>query len=162
MQINGLQARVRVENIAVSDGAQQVVDLFAGRQASSSEWNIVGHDLANSQTSCVLTIPATSLDAYFPEGSRVDFVKMDIEGAEAQALYGMRDLLRRSRPLLLIEFHDDSNWEGRHCLLDNDYRLLDLSATSWIESPQDSPRVYQCLAVPRERAAQINSAIRKA
>ena len=157
--INGLQARVHVENMAISDGIQQAVTLFAGRQKSSSEWNIVGHDLANRQTSGVLTIPATSLDAYFPEGSRLDFVKMDIEGAEARALHGMRDILRRTRPLLLIEFHDDTNWESRHHLLNSDFRLLDLSTMRWIDSPHSSPRVYQCLAVPKERADQIYSAL---
>jgi FkbM family methyltransferase len=35
--------------------------------------------------------------------TRVDFVKMDVEGAELRALLGMRSLLRRDRPWLLLE-----------------------------------------------------------
>jgi FkbM family methyltransferase len=36
---------------------------------------------------------------------RVDFVKMDVEGAELNILLGMRELLERDRPSLIIEIH---------------------------------------------------------
>ena len=43
------------------------------------------------------------LDDYkFP---KIDFIKMDIEGAEFGALQGMIELLIRDRPILMIEFH---------------------------------------------------------
>jgi FkbM family methyltransferase len=41
------------------------------------------------------------------EVSRIDFVKIDIEGGELRALEGMRDVLGRDRPLLAIETHPD-------------------------------------------------------
>lgn len=36
---------------------------------------------------------------------RPDIIKIDIEGAEHLALYGAKELLRKQRPLLLIEIH---------------------------------------------------------
>ena len=42
-------------------------------------------------------------DMRFIDG--VDFIKMDIEGAEYGALKGMVELLKRDKPLIIMEFH---------------------------------------------------------
>src|SRR5438309_684960 len=44
---------------------------------------------------------AVSLDDYFPT-ERIDFVKMDIEGAEAQAILGMKNLIDRNPDFKMI------------------------------------------------------------
>jgi predicted O-methyltransferase YrrM len=41
---------------------------------------------------------------------KVDFVKVDVEGAELQTLLGGRELIRRDRPWLLIEVHSVPNF----------------------------------------------------
>lgn len=155
VRINGYEARVQMENMAVSDGTCQWVKLFPGRGHSSAEWNIVGHDVERNPTQAELEVPATSLDAYFPSGSRVDFVKMDIEGVEAKALRGMRRLLRDGRPFVLVEFHDENCWSGRQELLIAHYCLYDIRNARWLDGELDVQRVYHCLAVPRERLADI-------
>lgn len=51
------------------------------------------------------TVEAVQLDGWFAEqgdGLKIDVVKMDIEGAEGLALAGMRGLLARTRPRLLV------------------------------------------------------------
>jgi FkbM family methyltransferase len=54
-------------------------------------------------------IMTVSLDALWPSlcgvESRVDGIKIDIQGMELGALLGMRETLRRWRPKLVIEFH---------------------------------------------------------
>lgn len=54
----------------------------------------------------VSEVKVVSLDDY-AEGQRerIDFVMMDVEGAEADVLNGMRSMLRRDLPVLLIELH---------------------------------------------------------
>jgi len=47
-----------------------------------------------------ITIYATALDEVIPE--RVDFIKMDIEGAELNALYGSKNLIAKYRHILAI------------------------------------------------------------
>jgi FkbM family methyltransferase len=50
-----------------------------------------------------------SLDSWLAERpgiDRVDWVKMDVEGAELGVLKGAEDMLRRWRPRLLIELHE--------------------------------------------------------
>jgi FkbM family methyltransferase len=50
------------------------------------------------------TIQAVALDDLLAGESRLDVVKMDIEGAEPRALRGMAQVIRKHRPLLLLEF----------------------------------------------------------
>lgn len=111
--------------------------------------------MEGSPTDPGLKVPATSLDAYFPPGSRVEFVKMDIEGAEAQALRGMRRLLSECRPVVLVEFHGESGWAGRQELFVAHYCLYDINNARWLDPELDVQRVYHCLAVPKERLANI-------
>ena len=72
-------------------------------------------------------------------------------GAEAQALWGMRRILQKCRPLVFVEFHDDKGWSGRKELFAADYCLYDLGNARWLDSKLDAQRVYHCLAIPRER-----------
>lgn len=44
-----------------------------------------------------------SIDQEFPDLNKLDFIKMDIEGAELYALKGMMNTLIRLRPFILIE-----------------------------------------------------------
>ena len=97
-------------------------------------------------TRLVLEVPAVSLDAWYSADERLDFVKIDVEGAEDLVLAGMRRLLREERPVLAVEFHDDEAWESRHELLDAGYAL---------SRPDGSPidpagsRVYHVIATAR-------------
>jgi FkbM family methyltransferase len=56
-----------------------------------------------------IVVPAVRLDDHFRGyAGRLDFVKMDIQGAEVAALAGMSELLERTRPSrLIIEFAPD-------------------------------------------------------
>lgn len=136
---------VIVENLAVTDGAEQTVWLHSGRDRMSAEWNVVGHDVEGRETPPELEVRATSLDDYVPGGEPLDFVKIDVEGAEARVLAGMRRLLREAHPIVLVEFHDDAGWDGRRHLLDAGYRLETLEGQP--VGPNAS-RVYHCLARP--------------
>ena len=78
-------------------------------------------------------------------------MKIDIEGAEAQALVGMRRILRESRPVVLVEFHNETGWAGREHLLTAGYSLRDAKNTRWLDpAAANVHRVYHCLAVPEE------------
>ena len=141
--------QIRVENLAVSDGSSKFLWLYSGRKRSHFEWNIVGHDVDGNKTEPEFQIPATSLDDYFPEGSQLNFVKIDVEGAEALVLHGMSRLLRQTRPILIIEFHDNEGWRGREELFDAGYILYDMQGKR-LEPVNDIQSIFRCLALPRE------------
>jgi FkbM family methyltransferase len=141
-----LRNRVIVENLAVTDGAAERVALHPGRGRATTEWNIVGADVEGRPTPAELEVRATSLDAYFG-GRPLEFVKVDVEGAEAAVLRGMTKLLRERKPILALEFHNEAGWAGRGELLDAGYRLETLTAEP-IDPAPHAERVYQCLALP--------------
>jgi FkbM family methyltransferase len=49
-------------------------------------------------------VEAVALDELLVDLSRIDVVKMDIDGGEPRALLGMRRLIERHRPVLFVEF----------------------------------------------------------
>lgn len=155
IRVNSFQSRVTIENIAVSDKDGESVNLFPGRECRGEEWNIVGHDVSGNPTRAEMQVPTTSLDNYF-SSSCIDFVKMDIEGAEVQALSGMRRLLRDCRPIVLVEFHGEEGWASRAELFTMKYCLYDVESRHWLKDDPDMLPVYQCLAVPEEKMCSLN------
>lgn len=52
-----------------------------------------------------IEITSVRLDDYFKNhNGKIDFIKMDIQGAEGAALSGMRNLLKENNPIMLTEF----------------------------------------------------------
>ena len=129
--INGLAGWVTVENLAVSDGSESRVMLYEGD--SSPEFSL----LPRSGHTGGVQVPAVALDAYFGKG-RLDFVKMDIEGAEGQAIKGMRHLLRSQRPICLIEIHGEPGLSALGELTSADYTLFDLDGQPLSDPRPDS------------------------
>jgi FkbM family methyltransferase len=50
-------------------------------------------------------VKTVALDQLFPDLPRLDVIKMDIEGAEPLAYQGMRQLIERHRPVIILEFN---------------------------------------------------------
>lgn len=63
------------------------------------------------------TVSTITLDQFVADNSidHVDVIKIDIEGSELAAFQGARDLLSKSHPIILVEFHalvaKQANWE---------------------------------------------------
>lgn len=155
VRMNGYEDWVQVENMAVTDGACRSAELFAGPTHSSFEWGTIGDEVQVNATQSGLQVAATSLDAYFPPRSRVDFIKMDIEGAEVEALRGMRRVLREWNPLVLLELHYDSGLACKQELVAAEYYPYDILNDRWLDRELDMQGVQHCLAVPRDRRADI-------
>ncbi len=147
---HGFQDRIRIEAKAISDGSDDTVLLYPGRSSREAEWNIVGHDVEGQRTQPAFEVPATSLDSYFSACDRIDLVKIDIEGAEALALAGMKRILRELRPFVLVEFHDSEGWRGRMELHDAGYHLYTTDGRV-LDPVTNLERVYHCVACPVER-----------
>jgi FkbM family methyltransferase len=96
-QLNGF-GHVSVEQVCVSDRqGTAVLDTSQGEVAASIVRNY-GRERVQSVSTATLTTVAERLGI-----CRLDLIKMDIEGAELPALIGGAELLRRHRPILVME-----------------------------------------------------------
>jgi len=83
------------------------------------------------------TVEGVTLDDYVQRHNigKIDFVKMDVEGAEGDVLTGMSAILKRDKPTLLIELHAAGGDPEQHpallILRANDYQITDLGSRNW-------------------------------
>ena len=89
--------------------------------------HLISNLSANNSTRYIANVPSisvkgTSLDAYAQKQgiNHVDFIKIDIEGAERAALDGCEKIIARDKPVIMLEFisenHEDDGVMLRNCL----------------------------------------------
>ena len=117
-----------------------------------------------------LSVPITTLDRFMTEQKigKLDFIKMDVEGAELEVMQGGDRTLERLRPLILCELSDlrTAPWGYRSqdiCrhLLARDYLLFSFSGGgNLIPCPDKKKYNENILAVPREKESTIAETLR--
>ena len=50
-----------------------------------------------------IVVKTDLLDEIIPSGEKIDFIKIDVEGAELQVLKGGMELIRRNKPVIIFE-----------------------------------------------------------
>ena len=94
-------ANIEVVNKAVSDVPGETITLFTSPDTGGNHTQF--HDYGKgAETATTVTLDQFARDNKI---DRVDVIKMDIEGGELRAFQGARQILRASRPLLLVEFN---------------------------------------------------------
>ena len=68
----------------------------------SKKLNVDHHTYDDGEGRPCLEIEAIALDDYMPIGSRVDFIKIDIQGAELSALKGAERILRENHGIKIL------------------------------------------------------------
>jgi FkbM family methyltransferase len=99
-------SHARVEQKAVWSGAAAVS--FARVDLNSSPDRGLGHVSAESSGDTI-TVEAVSLDSYVTAQNFPNFLKCDVEGAEAEVFQGANRLLAERRTILLVEMHSPEN-----------------------------------------------------
>ncbi len=100
VRINGYRDRVQVESLAAWNSE---ADMVFRSNAAMSALQAAGEHLAGLPFA--ETVHAEPLDAWGERAgvTRIDLIKMDIEGAEIEALEGATKLMSRYRPTLLVQ-----------------------------------------------------------
>jgi FkbM family methyltransferase len=121
-----LLPRVLVHNLGCSN-TTHTADLFI------SPTNIGGSSM-HARRADKITISLAPADTYLENEPRVDFIKIDTEGHELEALEGLTKTITTHHPTLLIEFspcfRSDTQVDKAILtfLTNHHYRLLDLEA----------------------------------
>ncbi len=108
------------KNIAELEKRKQtIINLHIVRAASSDHEGILrfseqkksgsSHVVEGEHTSDEIEVSCTTIDKVL-NGGKCDFIKMDIEGAEWEALHGAADTIKKYRPKLAISiYHRDDD-----------------------------------------------------
>jgi hypothetical protein len=104
--LNKLGANVLVETMAVADRVTLTI-LYPGTSTAEASLQPREHVAGR-------VVPTCDLDTYFEllDWPCVDFIKMDIEGAESLAIQGCTKVIERCRPMVLIEAHGEVARDG--------------------------------------------------
>lgn len=91
-----------MNHAVVAAAAWSKSGLVAWRSGDVSVWHKID-EARGTQTVQAITLDDLASRLSLP---RVDWIKMDIEGAETDALRGAERILRKFRPILFIEIHE--------------------------------------------------------
>jgi len=145
-----MNSSIHVHHAAITDRTGTQV-FHRSCWAGESGWGSLFGEGAGRQT---LEVPTTTLEDWWYEEApwRIDFIKMDVEGAEYRALCGAAKVLRKARPMLFFEVNDVClARDGRthkdvfRLLVQEGYELLGVASGR-------ARRVENIAAVPCERA----------
>lgn len=144
LSLNGDGNRVRVENWALTDFDGQA-DFSLGHSSDQGRFG----DLPFANLREVIAVGCRRLDTYVEEGAPPpDFILMDVEHAEGRVLRGMRKILERYRPILLLEMHGlESIQEAWTELKSHEYKLAGVPGLKGINSLHGVGYGH-CLATP--------------
>ncbi|MHB1095830.1 MAG: FkbM family methyltransferase [Gemmatimonadaceae bacterium] len=147
---------VVVSPLALGDGRGQV-DMWLRSSVTGAETGTAAIVTAGGGH---LTVDMQPLDEWADNASlhRLDFIKLDVEGAELMVLEGAHRMVARFRPLILAEF--ESYWMSTHGWAADDvrgwatahaYRLLRWDHRARTFLPSDQTGGEDTLLVPEER-----------
>jgi FkbM family methyltransferase len=138
---------VRLYATAVSDSNGKTT-FYRSPQSAESGWGTITNP-DESRTS--IQVAVTSLDQWQKDNgiSRIDFVKMDAEGAEYRVLSGASVILRESRPILFLEINEVCLGRDGKSAEDIIRLLRNYSYwTGYVVDRNDAPQAV--LAIPEE------------
>lgn len=129
---NGLESRVRIVHSAVFSYTGEISLGSNDPGTKHANYRVA---LADQRASQLPRVPCTTLDDFIKENPKPDFLKIDIEGAESEALKGAEMLFGTFRPSLICEVHDESNAAFvTRWLKERNYQ------TCWLEDQASFPR----------------------
>jgi len=96
---------IQLQNLAVSNHAGYV-DIYVADNKNTGTSSITKHMHYNGNMETVKTV---CIDDFFVEQaiSKIDLIKIDVEGAEMLVLEGMNKILTQLEPLVLVELIDE-------------------------------------------------------
>lgn len=143
---------------AVYSRSHELINVYVGDHLMSDSIFAPAHDTSHAH----FTVGTLALDDFVAATELIpSLIKMDIEGAEHDALLGAAKLISAHRPHLVLEQQPN---DGRclELLLGAGYQAIDLSSYTAIESSRGFPRnvgVCNVLFVHESRAAELPYAI---
>jgi FkbM family methyltransferase len=132
-------------NVAVIHAAVTNVDgpVMTYEGDNSYTGNIIGHNTSFVKRPEAGNVDGITLDTLLAGEKLISLIKIDVEGAELQALQGLAQTIHRVK-YILLECHFDEDWPQIRELLLQTYGLKCFCTHSGEQITMDSRRHYQC------------------
>lgn len=153
---DNVSLNIQILSSAVSDRNGIATFLIANRGRASNCLQVAG---GRSQAGGIrekVTVPTLTLDTMLEFFSPPNFVKIDVEGAEAMVLKGASRLLSEIRPTIYIEVEGASKNEVTAILKNNSYELFDGSKPLKEQRPL-SLCTFNTVAISKEFLGNVAS-----
>jgi FkbM family methyltransferase len=152
IEANGLK-NIRLLDFAASDRQGETRIRMGGNQSMAS---MVWHK--NDICATEMVVRAVAIDELVEAGyiGHPRFVKIDVEGAEAFALQGMRRTLAASKPVVFVECSDEGRETTWRLFVELGYRCQSAITCKWVDSFEDY-RHADFIWLPTEKAAERTS-----
>ena len=106
LALNGLAGRTHLVAAAAGASSQGSSFLWAPQNEPKNAQLVADPSLVDPASGIITEVPNWGLDdALESIGGRVDFIKIDAEGAEDAILTGMTGTLRQQKPTLVLEYN---------------------------------------------------------
>ena len=105
IELNGLLGRTRIERLALGATISGEASLYIPHSEPKNALIVSESFQPHVQDGAVVKVPVTTLDRLASSCSRVDFIKIDAEGAEQVILEGMGETIARHKPMIVVEFN---------------------------------------------------------
>ena len=105
--LNGFEARCILNKVAL--GAKKGIDtLFIPKKLGTAFASLREHSYSDSGKSRKISVHIEKLDEYILSNKieKIDFIKMDVEGAEYLVLKGAENVLKQYSPVIMLELYD--------------------------------------------------------
>jgi FkbM family methyltransferase len=103
--LNGFERVTTVIEAAAGAGEAPQALLFVPEREPKNAQIVASADGLDGIPGTLHRVAQSAIDALAAEQRRVDFIKVDVEGAEESVIAGMLATLRRDKPLLVLEFN---------------------------------------------------------
>lgn len=124
------------------------------RGEHSTTWKFSEEESTGSaQDHCV--VECRTLDSLLAETGHLDFIKVDIEGAEVCLVTGAGRIIREIRPIWLFEMHTAASWSVLETYFENSYRAFDLSGCEIFQGHPTHQGYGHVVLCPSEKIAML-------
>ena len=118
----------------------------------SRQTNFLSNAEGSTQTGGIrhtLLVPTTTMDKLSEDYNLPDFIKIDVEGAEALLMEGAINLLKKCKPIIMCECSEKNFDRVRSILGESNYDFLDAEAIPQLK-PFNPQKSQNFIAIPKQ------------
>jgi len=116
LNVNGFDDRSKLWELALSNREDDHVHFFIPHTEPKNAQLVGGVDESLTHIGYFTQVPVRSMDSMADELGRIDFIKIDTEGAELDILAGMRQIARAQKPEIVVEVNCGRGYDAASML----------------------------------------------